>query len=58
MNIRYKLIERKFGYVKREFVQVEDLVHIENVSYELATAMRQLLINDYNMYDLKVVEDC
>ena len=57
MKSQYKLIERQWDYVNDEFVRVEDLVHIENVSYELANAMRQLLISDTNINDLRVVED-
>ena len=57
MRTQYKLIERQWDYVNGEFVRVEDLVHIENVSYELANAMRRLIINDTNINDLRVVED-
>jgi hypothetical protein len=55
MRTQYKLIERHWDYVNGEFVQVEDLVHIENVSYELAHAMRRLIINDTNINDLRVL---
>ena len=53
---RYKLIEQQYDFIERELHQIEDLVHIENVSYELAHAMRRLLLNDHNINDLKVKE--
>ena len=51
MNERYKIVESRY-------LDEEDIVHIENVSYDLAHVLRKLLVmqNEWNANDIRVVE--